>query len=159
MSAIDSSYAPKHTSGGGLSTMVESLDLLTRKDCGILRKAIRKRWGVTDEFKDKAMVALEAALEAAREQADYRAVGFIVNTLATIEGQNQKDEHREADAAEGRHSGQVTVIVERLAPPNQGSPPALPPRPAADDRPRATIQRGYVGETIRQDDDGGVPAD
>ena len=153
-----------HAPGGVGSAIVGELDLRTRKDCGLLRTATKRRWGVTDRFKEHAPKALEWALDQAVAEGDYRAVGFIVNTGAVIEGQNQKDEHFDAKLAAENHNEQdtvTTVVVQRvsrnaLIPGGDSHAPALSRGPAEDDRPRAAIQRGDVRTQVGQDNDGRV---
>lgn len=153
----NASTSPVNAPGGAGSTQVDSLDLADRKDCRLLNKAAR-RWKLSTRFMARVPAALEAALDMAENAADYKAIAVIASTAATLEGQNQKDEQVAAEAEKGP-SGNVTVIVERVARkplPDQGDSPALPPRPVADDRERATIQRGHVRATLGEDDDGGV---
>lgn len=143
---------PDNAPGGDRSTVVDSLDLSTRSDCGLLRNAA-KRWNISDRFKKRACEALENALEMATNEGDYRAIGFIVNTGATLEAQNQKDEERELERS--ADSGTVTIRVERTTqairrPDDQTA--ALPPGPAAHEGPRPTVQRGDVRPSSGQDD-------
>lgn len=135
------------------------------EDRGLLRRTVtdgrqrRKRWGaITDEFKDQAVAALKVALRMALEKSDHRAATSVVQTLAALEGQNQSDEHLDMRLAAGQaeeRSGTVKVVIERRTR-VVGDSPALPSGPVADDRQRATIQRGDVRPAIGQDNDGGV---
>lgn len=162
---MEDSNTPANAPGGGGTSVVGSLDLSTRKDCGLLRKASR-RWNISDRFKQRAPAALEWALDQAQSEGDYKAVAFIVNTGSTLEGQNQKDDHLEAKIAAENTNEQdtvTTVVVQRvsrnaLIPSGDGNAPALPRGPVADDRQRPTLQRGDVRATVGQDDDGRVPS-
>lgn len=139
-------------------------------DRGLMRRQAtdpihrRKRWGVEDSFKDDAIKALRVAMRMALEKGDHRAAASCVSTLASLEAQNQADEHLTARLEAGmeqQSNGPVTVIVERIRSYpaiGEGQTPRVPSRPVADDRQRPTLQRGDVRQTVGQDDDGRVPS-
>lgn len=156
------------------TTQVGSLDMARHTDRGLLRRTItdakhrRPRWTAIDESMENDFVkALRVALRIALEKGDHRAVGSCVATLALLVGQQQSDEQHGDKMAAGQieeSNGTVRVIVERRPyivaeqrPDSQT--PALPSGPAEASRQRATVQRGDVGPPVRQDHDGGVPAD
>ena len=98
--------------------MVGPLDMARHEDRRILTRAIadgnanrRKRWGVDDGLKEKAVKALEAAMEAAQLKGDHRAVNSGVDTLARREAQNQAEEHF-AEKNKRRDEGKATERVE-----------------------------------------------
>lgn len=69
-----------------------SLDMHDENDRREVRRAVKKRWPVTDTYRRKAVRKLMVALEYAEQRRDGRAIRGIVRTLATLEGQNQIDE-------------------------------------------------------------------
>jgi len=83
---------PANAPGGDGLTRIDSLDLSDRKDCALLNKAAR-RWKLTPRFMQRVPAALEAALDMAEAEGDYKSIAVIASTAATLEGQNQKDEH------------------------------------------------------------------
>lgn len=101
------------------STMVGSLDLSTRKDRGILRKSIERRWpGLTMELRAEAVQCLKAAMELAKNAGDHRAMLDSVKTVAALESQQQADEHlaeKNARLDSGLPTDGVQVIA--IAPP------------------------------------------
>lgn len=97
--------------GEGIPTQVGSLDMANERDRGLLRQSIKRRWpGFDDAKKAKAVEALDAALDAARNAADYDAVNGIVKTMTVIEAQHQSDDHL-ADKNDRLDTGKLTEAV------------------------------------------------
>jgi len=92
----------------------------------MLRNAA-KRWKLSPRFMARVPAALEAALDMAEDQADYKAIAVIASTAATLEGQNQKDEHEAKEKAPpGNVNNGPTQINYYLAqPPPPDAPPAI----------------------------------
>jgi len=81
---------------------VGSLNLLNPRDRGLLRRACdgsgahRARWPITPEFRQEAVIALQAAMNACQVTHDASGVNDCVRTLAALERMNQEDEHLQA---------------------------------------------------------------
>lgn len=85
--------------------------MANERDRGLLRQSIKRRWpGFDDAKKAKAVEALDAALDAARNAADYDAVNGIVKTMTVIEAQHQSDDHL-ADKNDRLDTGKLTEAV------------------------------------------------
>jgi hypothetical protein len=99
-------------------TKVGSLDMDAETDRALLRRSFndsrgnfRPRWGgIDDETKGQFVRSLKAALSMAIQRKDPRAINSCVKTLATLEGQNQSDEHM-AIKHERLDAGQPTELV------------------------------------------------
>jgi len=105
--------------GDGAQTTVGNLDLSTRKDRGLLRKCIERRWpGLDSELRGKAVQCLKAAMELATSAGDHRAMLDSVKTMQALESQHQADEHLE-DKNSRLDSGLPTegIQVIAIAPP------------------------------------------
>jgi hypothetical protein len=99
-----------------------SLDMSNPKDVAAVRNQINrrpKRWGgVTDEVKNAIVEGLAAANQVALnclQDPDIslsaaKVLANIGSTMATIEGQNQKDEHR-ADDLDRIDGGKATQAI------------------------------------------------
>lgn len=85
----------------------DALDLTDGRDRAVLRGAA-KRWGISPELKEKCISKLQAALDIAETARD---INGIVKTMATIEGQNQADEHLDRKLKEGVSDSQLTIKV------------------------------------------------
>lgn len=116
-----------------LNTKVRNLDMLERKDLGLIRVACgstgKRRWPVDDDLKSEAVVALRNALRIAQAQTgddyDGSLVDRIVKTIGFLEAQNQSDEHLEIKHQrldEGKATDAVEhYVVEMPRPRNLGS--------------------------------------
>ena len=78
--------------GGGGNPQVDSLDMADGRDRALLRSR-DPRWFINEEMKARYILALDAALGLAIKKNDQRALVSCVRTLATLEGQNQADDH------------------------------------------------------------------
>lgn len=96
-----------------------TLDLTTEKDRAMLRTAIverPKRWrGLTDSFKDRCIDQLSRAMDETEqiEDLDRRVAArcSITRTIALIENQNQKDDHKAAELERPQQTGPVQIVV------------------------------------------------
>lgn len=137
------------------------------EDRGLIRRAVkdgeskRKRWGaITDDFKDQAVQALRVALRMALEKQDHRAVTSCVQTLGTLESQNQSDEHLDRRLDAGEHeggSGKTVVVVQyvnRLPGSGERESAASPSGAVAGHPQLPQVQRFDVRATLGQDHHG-----
>lgn len=116
---------PDSAPGGDGATVIDSLDLSNRRDVGLIRQAAKRRWKLSPRFMDRVPAALEAALDLAESDGDYKAIAVIVSTAATLEGQNQKDEQGE-DGGDAKQRGpiQINIYPAEMLPPKTAQ---LPP--------------------------------
>lgn len=76
--------------GGEGGDQTNDLDMANGHDRALIRS---RRWLISDTKKKEYVEALDQALGIAREKKDQRIMVSCVRTLATLEGQNQEDEH------------------------------------------------------------------
>lgn len=76
--------------GGGGNSQVDSLDMADGRDRALLQS---QRWPINNKTKERYLLALDAALGLAVQKNDQRAMVSCVRALASLEGQNQADEH------------------------------------------------------------------
>lgn len=106
---------------------LKSLDMTNEHDRGLVRRKVadhetkHRRWPVDEQFKADAVKALKVALRWSLEKQDHRGIRGIVDTLKSIEGQNQADEHLDARliADASRPSTSAPVINIAVASPDQ----------------------------------------
>jgi len=107
---------------------VGHLDMTDERDRGLVRRQYgaggHRRWSVDDDTKTRFVDALKVALRWALERQDHRAVNGCVKTLATLEAQNQADEHfaeKNARADSGKANDRVEVVyVNRIGGADEG---------------------------------------
>jgi hypothetical protein len=68
----------------------DALDLTKRQDRVMMRSAITQRWAIDTKRRDLYLAKLDAAIEKAEKPRD---IASVVNTLLSMEAQNQADEH------------------------------------------------------------------
>ena len=111
--------------GEGAAFVVGALDMNDENDRNLIRS---RRWKISDGQRTRYVSALDAALGMAVRSGDHRAMNGIVRTMATLEGQNQADEHlaiRLASGAGAMDGDRIEVVYE--------SWPALPDGEDDDD--------------------------
>ena len=72
------------------------MELKKKSDVTLLGRAIKHRWDISDELKAKTVRTLRELLDSDDERMKAQAA----KVLATIEAQNQRDEHVNADLNE-----------------------------------------------------------
>lgn len=77
---------------GAALAKADNLDMNSHQDQRMFMAAVR-RWKIKPEFRDKAVKALEYALGVSVQREDAPRIIGAVRTLATLESQNQNDEH------------------------------------------------------------------
>ena len=65
-----------------------------RGDLRLVDMAVRKRWPITDEMKTELIERLASITELGTNEESLRAIAILI----TMEGQNQKDDHRLGEA-------------------------------------------------------------
>ena len=101
--------------GGGGTSQVDSLDMADGRDRALLQS---QRWPINDKTKERYLLALDAALGLAVQKNDQRAMVSCVRALASLEGQNQADEHIERKYArldEGKPTEGVAISGAEIA--------------------------------------------
>lgn len=130
-SVLKSSVAEKTPPAPGGAD--SALDLTTEKDRGLVRTATKRwpaRWrGLSPEFKDKCVEQLNKAMEEVGQVQDLeKRVSLrasLTKTATLMVGQEQKDDHKEADldqaervlaAGVGQQGGPVQIVIVDVAP-------------------------------------------
>ena len=79
---------------------------VSRSDAVLIRTAVKRRWGLTDEMKN---ALVEKTFASFAQATDERAIVGLAKVLQTMEAQNQADEHL-ADKNNRLDDGKPTEI-------------------------------------------------